>query len=184
MLPEGIRDIHILQGIVELFVRDGVPVSSRTLKQLPGHGGKHCHHPQRDGPPRARRLPDEAAHLCGPVCRPTRAIALTSIGSSPTVPSTTNCPTRVREEISVQADDFGAIISAASRVLGGLTKNLAVAYGSFVQESRVRRVQLVSLEGTRLLAVVTLGPRVRTDDGAAIAGCVRRKRCEPCRRTH
>ena len=47
-------------------------------------------------------------------------------------------------------------MASASRVLGALSKNFAMVYGSVAQESRVVRVQLIPLEGARLLVAVNL----------------------------
>jgi heat-inducible transcriptional repressor len=65
---------------------------------------------------------------------------------------------RFRSEIRDGEPDVNAIMACASRILGTLSRNFAVVYGSVIQETRVGRVQLIELEGTRILVVVSLYP--------------------------
>jgi heat-inducible transcriptional repressor len=50
------------------------------------------------------------------------------------------------------------IMMQASRLLGDISKNFAVVYGTLRRENRVRHVKLVKLEGPRILVVVNLEP--------------------------
>jgi len=151
------RDRQILYGIVELYVRDGAPVSSLKLKRQTG-------------------IDVSTATIRNVMVRLEREGFLvkphTSSGRIPTDEAYRSyvglmeqshvfdeeLSHRVREEIRAQAKDIGAIMAAASRALAVLSRNLAVVYGEVVQESRVGRVQLVRLAGARLLVVVTLDP--------------------------
>jgi heat-inducible transcriptional repressor len=150
------RDLHILRLVVDLYVRDGIPVSSQAVRE--------------SGLPLSTatirnvmaRLEEE-----GYIAKPH-----TSAGRIPTdegyrmyvdhlerrvaFPDDFAC--RLRDEIREQTLDVSSIMAAASRVLGSLSRHFAVVYGSVVQESRVRRVQLVDLAGARLLVVVHLVP--------------------------
>jgi heat-inducible transcriptional repressor len=65
---------------------------------------------------------------------------------------------RFRSALRDHETEVATIMSCASRILGGLSRNLAVVYGVVTQESRVTRIRLVDLEGTRLLVVVNLQP--------------------------
>ena len=63
-----------------------------------------------------------------------------------------------RQQIREQAVDIGTIMAGASRFLGRISRNFSVVYGSILRESRVSRINLLELEGMRLLVVVNLLP--------------------------
>jgi heat-inducible transcriptional repressor len=65
---------------------------------------------------------------------------------------------RCREELRVDAREVHEIMMQASRLLGEISQNFSVVYGVLMRESRVRHVQLVRLEGPRILVVVNLEP--------------------------
>jgi heat-inducible transcriptional repressor len=151
------RDFRILHSIVDLYVRDGAPVSSRRVKDTTGS-------------------PLSTATIRSVMARLEREGLLskphTSAGRIPTdwgyrsyvdnvdrdVLYDDEFSTRFREELREQDMGVGVIMAAASRCLGSISKNFAVAYGSVVRESRVRRCQLVKLENNRLLVVIYLTP--------------------------
>jgi heat-inducible transcriptional repressor len=150
------RDLRILQAVIDLHVRDGAPVSSRAVREF---GVALSTATIRDVMSRL----EDGGYLNKPH---------TSAGRVPTdkgyrayvdhleerVGSFGEFARRLREEIREQDVDVRSIMAAASRALGSLSTHFAVVYGSVVQESRVKRVQLVDLEGQRLLAVVHLLP--------------------------
>ena len=150
------RDLLILQLLVDLYVRDGVSVSSQAVR---GSGLSLSTATIRSVLGGLERE--------GYVAKPH-----TSAGRVPTdkgyrayVDHLEGRPAfggefvhRLRDEIREQEIDVNPIMAAASRVLGTLSKHFAVVYGSVLQESRVRRIQLVDLGGTRLLIVVNLIP--------------------------
>lgn len=150
------RELCILQAVIDLHVRDGVPVSSQAVRES---GVALSSATIRDVMARL----EERGYLMKPH---------TSAGRVPTdrgyrayvdrmeerITFFGEFARRLRDEIREQNMDVRSIMAAASRALGSLSRNFAVVYGSVVQESRVKRVQLVDLEGSRLLAVVHLSP--------------------------
>ena len=151
------RDLQILQSIIDVFVREGTPVSSAAVKESAG-------------------LTVSTATIRNVMARLERQGLLrkphTSGGRIPTdegyrfyVDTLEKRPRfnnefadRFREELRDQDMDVNSIMASASKILGTLSKNFAVVYGCVVQETRVRRVQIIDLEGTRLLVVVNLSP--------------------------
>jgi len=150
------RDLLILQLLVDLYVREGVPVSSQAVRDaglslstatirnvlggLEREGYVAKPHTSAGRVPTDKGYRAYVDHLEG---RPAFAGEFVQ---------------RLRDEIREQEIDVNSIMAAASRVLGTLSKHFAVVYGSVVQESRVTRIQLVDLGGTRVLAVVNLIP--------------------------
>lgn len=155
MLSE--RDVQILRAVVGLYVKDGAPVSSARAQKRLG-------------------LPISTATIRGAMARLERLGYLmkphTSAGRVPTdagyrfhvdhlearQAEADRFVRLFREKLREQEGDVSMIMASASRILGGLTKNFAMVYGSVIQESRVDRIQLVELEGARLLVVVSLSP--------------------------
>ena len=151
------RDLQILKLVVDAYVRDGAPVSSRTIKESTGL------------PLSTATIRNVMAHLerAGYLQKPH-----TSAGRVPTdegyrlyvdhlvpvVPTSDEFAARLRDELREQSLDIGSVMATASRILGSLSKHLAVIYGSTVPESWVSRLQLIDLEGGRLLVVIHLIP--------------------------
>lgn len=154
MIPE--RDIRILQLVIDLHVRDGAPVSSQAVKDsgvalstatirnvmaaLEDSGYLSKPHTS------AGRVPTDKGYRAYVDRLEERATLLDEFAR------------RLREQMRDQDVEIGAIMAAASRALGSLSRHFAVVYGSAVQENRVRRVQLVDLAGARLLVVVNFSP--------------------------
>ena len=150
------RDLLILSLVVDVYVRDGVPVSSQAVREA---GLSLSTATIRNAMVSLERQ--------GYIAKPH-----TSSGRVPTdegyrayVDHLETRPRfadefvrRFRDEIREQERDINYVMAAASRVLGNLSRHFAVVYGTVTQESRVRRVQLVGLEGSRLLVVVNLLP--------------------------
>ena len=140
-----------------MYIRDGVPVSSRAVKDTLGL------------PVSTATIRNSMSRLEkeGCICKPH-----TSAGRVPCdrgyrayVDSLERRPAagaeftrRLRDELRDHDKDVNSVMASASRVLGALSKNFALVYGSVVQESRVSRIQLIALEGTRLLVLVNLTP--------------------------
>lgn len=155
MLSE--RELNILSAVVNTYVRDGVPVSSRRIKER--HGMTESSATIRNVLARLESL--------GFLSKPH-----TSAGRVPTDEGyrayvdrlETNYAageafaTAFRDEIREQEIRVSAVMAAASRILGALSRNFAMVYGTIVRESRVENLQLVGLGGGRLLVVVTLEP--------------------------
>jgi heat-inducible transcriptional repressor len=150
------KDLRILMAVIDLYVREGVPVSSKRLKQAMG------------SPLSTATLRNVLARLEkeGLLTKPH-----TSAGRIPTdegyrffvdslEPNQKYCSdftTRFREAVGDEYE-MDKIMASASRVLGDVSKNFAVVYGSVMQESRVRAVKLIELEGSRILIVLKLFP--------------------------
>jgi heat-inducible transcriptional repressor len=150
------RDLQILKLVIDLHVRDGVPVSSQAVREsglalstatirnamarLEEEGYIAKPHTS------AGRVPTDAGYRVYVDRLDERARFVEAFAR------------RLRDDMRELDLDAGSIMSAASRALGSLSRQFAVVYGSVVQESRVSRVQLVDLGGTRLLVVVNLMP--------------------------
>ncbi len=151
------RDIQILRSIVDLYVREGTPVSSlrvqkhmgsplstatirNVMARLEGEGLVAKPHTS------AGRVPTEAGYrVYVDLLEANHAFAETFART-------------FRDELREQDADVSGIMAAASRVLSAMSKNFAMVYGSVVQERRVTRIQLIELEGSRLLVAVNLAP--------------------------
>lgn len=150
------RDLRILQLVIDLHVRDGVPVSSHAVRDSGVALSTATIRNVMAGL-------EEAGYLAKPH---------TSAGRVPTdkgyrayvdrleerPPLLDEFARRLRELMRDQGVEIGSIMAAASRALGSLSRYFAVVYGSVVQENRVSRVQFVELAGARLLVVVNLSP--------------------------
>lgn len=171
------KDQQILRTIIQLYVGDGVPVSSQRVKDA----GRYSFSPAT--------IRNRMASLerQGFIAKPH-----TSAGRVPTdegyryyVDWLTEeqvdweaVAQRCHQVLWDEYRDASQPMLLASQLLGDLSKNFAVVYGSLEQESRVKRIRLVRLEGERLLVVVNLEPEHertavvgldREFDGATIA---------------
>lgn len=153
------RDLKILKIIVDLFIREGSPVSSFAVKETAGlaistatirnvmarlEGRGLLRKPHTSG----GRIPTDDGYRYYVDTLEKRPIFHDEFVD------------RFREDLRDQDPDVNSIMASASRILGNLSKNFAVVYGSVIQETRVSRVQLIELEGTRLLVVVNLSPEM------------------------
>lgn len=152
------KDKHrkMLKTIIDLYVADGAPVSSRAVKDT-GHASSTA----------SIRNYMAALERQGYLSKPH-----TSAGRVPTDEAyryyvddlQTNqhewdqITSRCRMELRDVSRDISEIMLHASRLLGDMSKNFSVVYGSMLLESRVRHVQLVALDGPRILVVVNLEP--------------------------
>jgi heat-inducible transcriptional repressor len=150
------RERKVLKTVVELHVSNGRPVSSRAVKEagyaLSTASIRNCmasleRHGYLEKPhTSAGRLPtDEAYRFYVDYLEANRG-------------EWDELTERCRAELRDESRDVGEIMMLASRLLGEVSENLAVVYGSLVRESRVRHVQLVPLDGPRILVVVNLEP--------------------------
>lgn len=155
MLPE--KDKKILRTIIDLYVADGVAVSSAAVKQAGGYSmstatirnrmadlerGGYIRKPHTS----AGRIPTDTGYRF--------YVDDLQENQSEWGELSKQC----RAELRSDTHDLNVIMLHASRFLGDVSKNFAVVYGSIVQESRVSQVQLVKLEGCRVLVVVNLIP--------------------------
>lgn len=150
------KERKVLKTIVELYVANGGPVSSRAVKSA-GYAMSTA----------SIRNYMASLERLGYLEKPH-----TSAGRMPTDGAyryyvdeleanrgewdelTARCRAELRDELL----DVGEIMMHASRLLGDISENFAVVYGSLVRESRVRHVRLVDLDGPRILVVVNLEP--------------------------
>jgi len=150
------KERRVLKTIVELYVADGGPVSSKAVKDA-GYAMSTA----------SIRNYMAALERLGYLEKPH-----TSAGRKPTDEAYRfyvneleanrggwdELAARCRAELRDESRDVGEIMMHASRLLGEISENFAVVYGSLVRESRVRNVQLVNLDGPRILVVVNLEP--------------------------
>jgi heat-inducible transcriptional repressor len=151
------QNLQILRAIIDIYVREGVPVSSRKIREATGIGLSTA------------SIRNRMAELerSGYLMKPH-----TSAGRTPTdegyrlyvstldsnLSYCEDFSTRLRDQLREQEMEVSTIMSSASRLLGSLSRNFSVVYGSVGRESRVSHVNLLRLEGNRLLVVVNLIP--------------------------
>lgn len=63
-----------------------------------------------------------------------------------------------REELRSDVPDVNAVMAHASHLIGEMSENLAVVYGAIVRESHISKIKLVRLDGPRMLVVVNFVP--------------------------
>lgn len=152
------KDRNILRTIIEIYVGDGVPVSSRRVRDAGGYnvstatirnrmvvlerGGYLIKAHISSG-----RIPTDDGYR----------VHVDEIQSETAWMAGEGLP-GIRDELHVETNDLNAIMAHASQLLGALSRNVAVVYGSIIEESRVDAVKLVRLEGSRLLTVWHLVP--------------------------
>ncbi|MCK5406377.1 MAG: heat-inducible transcription repressor HrcA [Candidatus Krumholzibacteria bacterium] len=150
------KDWKILRMIIDLYVAEGVPVSSRAVRDA-GHPlstasiRNYMAALERDGylakpHTSAGRMPTDKAYRF--------YVDELQANQSRWNEMTRRCRAELRDE----SREINEIMLHASRLLGDISKNFAVVYGSVMQESRVGHVQLVNLDGPRILVVVNLEP--------------------------
>jgi heat-inducible transcriptional repressor len=155
MMKENERSILFL--VIDLFVSDGVPVSSHKVKDTAGLSVSTATirnlmaSLERKGyltkpHTSAGRIPTDEGYRCFVDFLMSRR------------PSNVEFSRAFRRNLLEEATEISSIMAFASRYLGSMTKNFAVVYGSVLQESRINRINLLELEGSRLLVVVHLTP--------------------------
>jgi heat-inducible transcriptional repressor len=151
------KDMSILRTIIDLYVGDAVPVSSQRVRD-------------------AGRFRMSTATIRNRMVALERegfiAKAHVSSGRIPTdegyrahvdelqagaVRARNENLAGVRDELRDDLDLNGVMLRA-SQLLGALSQHVAVVYGAIVQESRVRTVRLLRLEGAKVVVVVHLVP--------------------------
>ena len=151
------RQHRILSLVIDNYVSDGVPVSSRKVKDSAGLGISTA---------TIRNIMAElerGGYLTKPHTSSGRIPADEGYryyvdGLLSHLRTNRRWSGLFREQLREQAMDIGAIMASASRFLGRISRNFSVAYGSILKESRVSRVNLLELEGARLLVVVNMLP--------------------------
>ncbi len=152
------RDLKILRAVVEIYVADGVPVSSKRLREA---GGFEL----------------STATLRNAMARLERAGCLTkthtSSGRVPTdagyrlyvdhfarraVPAGDVLRRRCRDALRRVRGGADALLMRASHLLAELSRNVGVAYGAVRPACRVDRVRLMPLDPDRVLVVARLDP--------------------------
>lgn len=155
MLEE--RDRRILRTVIEAYVADSDPVSSRRVREFGG-------------------LSVSTATIRNRMALLEREGYLTKTHvSSGRVPTDAGYRLYVddlranqsrwsevaqycHDALRRASRDVAEIMSEASHLLGEMSKNLAVVYGAIRQESRVQSLKLVRLESNRVLVVLNLVP--------------------------
>ncbi len=151
------RELRILRIVVDLYIREGAPVSSFAVKESSGMpvstatirsalAGLERHGYVRKPHTSAGRVPTDKGYR----------LYVDRLESKPVFGD--EFTHRFRDVLRDGDRAVNAIMISATKVLSALSRNFAVVYGSVVQESRVSRIQLIPLEGTRLLVVVNLIP--------------------------
>jgi heat-inducible transcriptional repressor len=155
MLSE--RELQVLRVVVDLHIRDGAPVSSLAVKESSGMtvstatirnvmAGLERHGYIIKPHTSAGRVPTDKGYR----------LYVDRLEGQPVFGG--EFARRFRDALRDRDMDASVIMASATRVLGTLSENFAVVYGSVIQESRVSRIQLIHLDGARLLVVVNLVP--------------------------
>jgi heat-inducible transcriptional repressor len=150
------KDRKLLKTLIELYVADGQPVSSRAVREagfamstasirnymadLEQRGYLHKRHTS------AGRIPTDTAYR----------FYVDDLQANQS--DWTEISDRCRSELRVDPREVNEIMLQASRLLGEISQNFSVVYGTLMRENRVRNVQLVKLDGPRILVVVNLEP--------------------------
>ncbi len=152
------KDQEILRTIIELYVGEGMPVSSQRVREA----GRFAMSTatirnrmavlERDGyivkeHISSGRVPTDEGYR----------VHVNELQAERTLAAGDDLPA-VRDELRADAGNVNALMSHASQLLGALSRNVALVYGTIVQECRVRAVKLFRLDGGRLLVVVHLVP--------------------------
>jgi heat-inducible transcriptional repressor len=152
------KDLEVLRAIVDAYVEDGVPVSSRRV-----HDGG-CQHLSTATIRNRMVVLEQDGYICK---------AHVSSGRIPTDAGyrerVNELQTRsalqqgehsaaVRAELRVPAPDVNAVMMQATQLLGMMSNHVAVVYGAIVKESRVRLLRLFRLDTARVLMAVHLVP--------------------------
>jgi heat-inducible transcriptional repressor len=150
------KDRKLLKTLIELFVADGKPVSSRAVREagfamstasirnymadLEQRGYLRKRHTS------AGRIPTDTAYR----------FYVNDLQANQS--DWAEISDRCRSELRVDPREVSEIMLQASRLLGELSQNFSVVYGTLMRENHVRNVQLVKLDGPRVLVVVNLEP--------------------------
>lgn len=152
------KDKEVLRTIIDVYVAEGVPVSSqRVLEEgclaistatirnrmavLEREGYISKAHIS------SGRIPTDEGYR----------VYVDELQSERTLAAGEELPA-VRDELRAEGGNMNALMWHTSQVLGALSRNVALVYGAIVQESRVRGVRLFRLDGGRLLVAVHLIP--------------------------
>jgi heat-inducible transcriptional repressor len=155
MLPG--KEQRLLRTVIELYVAEGKPVSSRAVQDAGGH---------------ALSTASIRNYMASLERRGLLAKPHTSAGRVPTdaayrvyvdelmerQPGWDEIAGRWRVAMRDETRDPSDIMMHTSRFLGEVSKNFAVVYGSLVRGSRVNRIRLVGLDAPRVLVVMNLVP--------------------------
>ncbi len=156
MLIEKDRDI--LRTIIDVYVGDGVPVSSQRVREAGRFDlstatiRNRMVVLERDGyllkaHVSSGRIPTDDGYR----------VYVDELQSESVRVAAQNLP-RMREELRADSSDINVVMLHASQVLGALSRHVAVVYGVIVAESRVRAVKLFRLDGGRLLTAWNFVP--------------------------
>lgn len=151
------RDKRILRSVIDLYVAESVPVSSQRVREVGGYSLSTATIRNRMAALERAGYLTKTHVSSGRV--PTDAGYRTYVDDLRANQAEWDEITqRCRHALRRETRDAGELMNEASRLLGELSKNLAVVYGAIRQESRVRSVQLVKLESRRVMVIANLVP--------------------------
>jgi len=152
------KDRQILVTIIETYVGEGVPVSSRRLHETGGHGVSSATIRNRMAVLEREGYITKTHTSSGRVPTDEGYRAYVD-GIQADVPASSGAlSVSYREELRADPHDIDTIMMRASQLLAALSKNFAVVYGAVEQECRVHSVKLLGLGGGRVLVVANLEP--------------------------
>jgi heat-inducible transcriptional repressor len=152
------KDREILRTIIEVYVGDGVPVSSQRVLEAgcfavsPATIRNRMAVLEREGyitkaHVSSGRIPTDEGYR----------VHVDELQTERTLAAGEELPA-VRDELRAEGGDMNALMLHASQVLGALSRNVALVYAAIIQECRVRAVKLFRLDGGRVLVAVHLTP--------------------------
>jgi len=155
----GDKDKRVLFTVIDAYVGDGVPVSSGRVRDVGGYDWSTA-------TIRNRMVTLERAGLLAKTHVSSGRVPtdegyrmyVDDLQANERASRFVDLAEKCRSHLRVQRRDVGEIMLQTSRFLGSVSRNVAVVYGAIEQESRVSNVQLVLLEGRRLLVVVNFAP--------------------------
>ncbi len=147
------RDREVLRAIIDIYVNEGVPVSSRRVRETGRFAMSTATIRNRMASLERGGYITKAHVSSGRI--PTDEGYRTHVDElqAERARFTFDGLPRVRGELRAELGDLNAVMSHASQLLGALSRYVAVVYGAVEQETRVRAVKLFRLDGGRLLAV-------------------------------
>ncbi|MDH4038491.1 MAG: heat-inducible transcriptional repressor HrcA [Candidatus Krumholzibacteria bacterium] len=152
------KDREILRTIIEVYVSEGDPVSSRRVRDAGRFAMSTATIRNRMAVLEREGLIAKAHVSSGRI--PTDEgyrLHVDELQAERTLAAGEALPA-VREELRAEGDNISALMLHTSQMLGAMSRNVALVYGAVVQECRVGGVRLFQLNGGRLLVVVRLVP--------------------------
>jgi heat-inducible transcriptional repressor len=151
------KDRPILRAIIDLYVGEALPVSSQRVRDAGRFRMSTATIRSRMAALEREGFIAKAHVSSGRIPTDEGYRAHVDELQAGTVRARDDSIAALRDDLRDELD-VNAVMLRASQLLGALSQHVAVVYGSIVQQSRVRAVRLVRLEGAKLVVVAHLVP--------------------------